>query len=336
VRTGEPVWIESQVDWALRYPEVAFLHALRRGVAAAIPLVADRSVIGAICLTFPESRRVCEEDRQLALAMADQCAIALERARLYEAEQAARSSAERARLVRDEFLSVAAHELKTPLTSIRLIGQLLARQDCEGPSDPERRRQNVELINQQAARLVVLVDRLFDVSRIDSGTLVMKPERVDLVSVVKEVIEPARARAGSPPIQAHLPQSLAVQADPLRIGQVVSNLLENAIKFSPTGLLIEVDLRQAGAEWVELAIRDHGPGVAVEHREHIFDRFFQADVHAHSPGLGLGLHISRHIVELHGGQLVAEFPPDGGSRFVVRLPMVSPSPSLAAAFAERA
>ena len=115
--------------------------------------------------------------------------------------------------------------------------------------------------------------------------------------------------------------------DPVRFEQVIANLLDNAIKYSPDGGPIELELTRPSAASVQLAVRDHGLGIAPERRSQIFDRFYQAHGEGYRSGMGLGLYISRQIVELHGGELWAEFPPDGGSRFVVRLPVRMAGPA---------
>jgi two-component system OmpR family sensor kinase len=118
---------------------------------------------------------------------------------------------------------------------------------------------------------------------------------------------------------------LEVCIDPLRIEQVLTNLVDNAIKHSPQGGAIDVSLSRVGEEQVEVVVRDHGPGVPPQHRAHIFERFYQANsTMGYSAGMGLGLYISREIVELHGGTIEAQFPEGGGSRFVVRLPARPP------------
>jgi signal transduction histidine kinase len=106
----------------------------------------------------------------------------------------------------------------------------------------------------------------------------------------------------------------------MRLEQVLTNLLDNAIKYSPEGTEVEVTLAPVESDMVELTVRDHGSGIPVENREQLFQRFYQAHANGHQGGMGLGLYISRQIVELHGGTIDAEFPTDGGTRFVVRLP----------------
>src|SRR5207248_8559125 len=144
----------------------------------------------------------------------------------------------------------------------------------------------------------------------------------DLAQLVRDVVESAATQLQQHPVVGLLPNELVLEIDPLRIEQVLTNLLDNAIKYSPDGGQIEVSLRCLDAH-VELAVRDHGVGVPLEHRAHIFDRFYQA--HAGGPltgmaGMGLGLYISREIVELHEGTIAAEFPDQGGTRPVVTLP----------------
>jgi signal transduction histidine kinase len=163
-----------------------------------------------------------------------------------------------------------------------------------------------------------LINELLDVSRLQEGRLVMSPVQFDLTLVVSRSASEI-GRAASREVTVEAPETLLLVADPLRIEQVVGNLIENAIKFSAADRPVEVGLARENGN-VLLAVRDHGSGVPPEHRERIFERFYQGLVDQHNPGLGIGLFISRRIVELHGGTLSLESPPDGGSRFVVRLP----------------
>ncbi|MBI4493700.1 MAG: PAS domain S-box protein [Chloroflexi bacterium] len=243
-----------------------------------------------------------------------------ERAQLIR-EQAARAEAEAALRTRDEFLSVAAHELKTPVTSLRGFAQLVLRQlDKAGAIDPERVRRSLRAIVQQSDKLSRLVGQLLDLSRIEAGKLALEPELVDLVPLVAGAAAVARATTSSHTVRVRAPAQVLALVDPLRLEQVLTNLLDNAIKFSPEGGQVEVEVAQPGATTVYLAVRDHGVGIPSEHRARIFDRFYQAHAGDYRAGMGLGLYISRQIVELHGGELVAEFPPDGGTCFVVYLP----------------
>ncbi len=244
-----------------------------------------------------------------------------ERERLLARERRARAEAEAAVRLRDEFLVAAAHELKTPLTSLLASTQLLGRQlDRETPPEPEAHRQRLRLIEEQARRLSRLVSQLLDVSRAQSGKLALEPQEVDLVSLVTATAATIKARTGCDQLVVHASSPVLACVDPLRIEQVVINLMDNAVKFSPGGGQIEVEVSVAKAGLIRLAVRDRGIGIPPDKRERIFDRFHQAHASDHRSGLGLGLHISREIVELHGGQIAAEFPPEGGTLFVVLLP----------------
>jgi signal transduction histidine kinase len=209
------------------------------------------------------------------------------------------------------------------MTSLRGYAQLLGREFDKGEvASPERARRAATTIQLQSDKLARLVGQLLDISRIQSGKLAIERKPTDLSALVRDVVEAARTQLKQHTLRARLPIDLETVIDPLRIEQVVTNLVDNAIKYSPEGGQIEVSLGVAGSD-IRLAVRDHGVGVPPEHRPLIFDRFYQA--HAGGPltsmaGMGLGLYISRQIVELHGGTITAEFPDDGGTMFVVTLP----------------
>jgi PAS domain S-box-containing protein len=285
--------------------------------ALTVPLITRAGTAGSMTwLNSTERPAFGPRDLDLAQDLARRCALAIDNARLYREARAAVS-------IRDEFLSVAAHELKTPMTSLRGYAQLLGREfEKAGPTNPERARRAANTIQVQSDKLAQLVAQLLDVSRIQSGKLVIERISADVSALVREVIEAARNQLKDHTLVARLPHELVASVDPLRIEQVVTNLVDNAIKYSPDGGQIDVSLGVADGE-VVLSVRDRGVGVPVEHREHIFDRFYQA--HAGGPltsmaGMGLGLYISRQIVEQHSGTIAAAFPPDGGTIITVRLP----------------
>jgi signal transduction histidine kinase len=138
--------------------------------------------------------------------------------------------------------------------------------------------------------------------------------------MVRQVVERARSVTRQHEITVDAPTALVGEIDGLRVEQVVTNLVDNAMKYSPEGGAIVVRLRESPAGWAELSVRDHGMGIPPERRSQIFERFYQAH-DGQRGGLGLGLYISKQIVDLHGGEIEAECPPDGGTRFVVRLPL---------------
>lgn len=248
-----------------------------------------------------------------------------ERSQLLLREQAARAeaaSAERALQLRNEFLSVAAHELKTPVTGLRGFAQLLSHQlEKKGAVDPAALTRALRALDEQSVKIANLVGQLLDVSRIEAGRLTLSPEPTDIVSLTRAIVENMQANAPMHRFDLATPDSCIAAVDPVRLEQVLTNLLDNAVKYSPAGGPIGVTITTSDHDSVTIVVRDHGLGIPEEHRAHIFDRFYQAHVRGHISGMGLGLYISREIVALHGGRIAAEFPTDDGTRMVVTLPL---------------
>jgi signal transduction histidine kinase len=313
MRTGQPV-LSSDLPEAFRQRSAgAFVSGL------IVPLITRGAPTGALTWLASAARPAYGvPDLSLAQDLARRCALAVDNARLYREARVAVT-------IRDEFLSVAAHELKTPLTSLRGYAQLLGREFDKGHVvNPDRARRAALTIQVQSDKLARLVAQLLDISRIQSGKLAVERREADLSQLVRDIVEGARTQLKDHTLVAHLPFELMLLVDPLRIEQVVTNLIDNAIKYSPEGGQIDVALTtRADTNGVQLTVRDRGVGVPLEHRPFIFERFYQA--HAGGPltsmaGMGLGLYISRQIVELHGGTIEADFPDDGGAKFVVTLP----------------
>jgi two-component system, OmpR family, sensor kinase len=265
----------------------------------------------------------------LAAALASERAGASARAVEAEAARDALAVAVRAR---EDFLSVAAHELKTPLTSLRGMAQLaLRRFRRDGGLAPERLEGALRTMDAQSAKLSRLVEQLLDVSRIERGRLALVREEVDLVRLVRDTAQHAQDLTARHTIRVEVPpEPVVAPADALRLEQVLTNLLDNAVKYSPDGGDVEVILARSGYGWLEIAVRDHGVGIVPEERERVFERFYQVDRLAHAPGLGIGLHVAREIVALHGGRIEIQTPPDGvGARIALTLPsgeVASPAP----------
>ena len=184
------------------------------------------------------------------------------------------------------------------------------------------------MIEVQIARQARLVSHLLESVRLGKGELELELEEVDVAALVRSAVELFEMMSDKHQLTLRGPQSLMAHVDALRFEQVVMNLLDNAVKYSPKGGAVEVTLARTPSTFV-LSVRDHGVGVAPEHLPQIFDRFYQA--HRNRSGLGLGLYISRQIVERHGGTIYAEAPPDGGTRFVLSVPLAAtatrPTPS---------
>jgi signal transduction histidine kinase/ActR/RegA family two-component response regulator len=245
-----------------------------------------------------------------------------ERARLLVLEQAARKQAEEANRMKDEFLATLSHELRTPLNAILGWVQVLRT----GKLDEAAGARALETIERNSRAQAQLIADLLDVSRIITGKLRLDSKPVELHRIIDATLDSVRPAADAKGIQLSL--SLAPMASPVlgdsdRLQQVVWNLLSNAIKFTPRGGQVEIRLREVGANAV-LQVNDSGIGIRPDFLPYVFDRFRQAEstlTRSHG-GLGLGLSIVRHLVELHGGTVEVESAGEGqGSSFAVRLPL---------------
>ena len=246
-------------------------------------------------------------------------------------EHTARAEAEAALRARDEFVAVAAHELKTPITSVRGYAQLLRRHLRRDPhTPPQWLDRALETIEQQAGKLAKLMDQLFIVSHIQAGRLEIERRPTELVGLVRKTVAAARRRTRRHTLVVRArPRMVEAFVDPLRLERVLSNLLDNALKYSPNGGEISVAVSLLEPGFVRLAVTDPGLGIPPEQRDRVFERFHRAHADQHRSGLGLGLHVSRQIVEQHGGRIGIEAPPEGGTRVVVSLPIGQMAPETA-------
>jgi signal transduction histidine kinase/CheY-like chemotaxis protein len=291
--------------------------------AMCVPLPGRGRVFGAMTFRAAESGRTyTADDLHCAEELARRCAIAIENARLYASEHAARKSADVANRAKDEFLAVVSHELRTPLNAIMGWAKMLSSQQL----DDARRARAIETIDRNAVAMAQLIDDLLDVSRIISGKMRLEIKRVDAARVIDAAIEAARpaAEAKGVAIVASLDRSVPpVSGDPNRLQQIVWNLLSNAVKFTPTDGRVEVGLAIIQGS-VEIRVEDTGRGIAPTFLPYVFDAFRQEDTaHTRSRGgLGLGLAITKQLVELHGGRIDASSQGEGfGAVFKVHLPV---------------
>jgi PAS domain S-box-containing protein len=240
-----------------------------------------------------------------------------ELAKQYEAQEAVR--------MRDAFLSVAAHELKTPITSLQGFAQVTLHQiEKTGAIDHERVVRALQRIEAQADKLAQLVKQLLDISQIQSGRAILSPTRIDLTELVEQVIGIIEAQTTLHTFVLDAPPDLAIEADELRLEQVLVNVLDNAVKYSPHGGQIKVVIELLDPSQVQISVSDAGIGIPAEERERIFEPFYRIysdTVSAGTSGVGLGLFVSRQIMAMHGGQIVVEAAPEEGSRFVITLPV---------------
>ncbi len=240
--------------------------------------------------------------------------------RLREAEERLRREEEQKVTARDEFLGIAAHELRTPVLSIQLAVGFLLRAIREGVPETVEIRRTLAALDSQVMRLGQLIGQLLDTARLNAGHIDLELREHDVAALAARYVAEARAGTTRHEISLTVPATLRAQVDELRFERVLRNLVDNAVKFSPDGGKIDVSLTRSDGRF-RLSVRDHGAGIAPEDRPHLFDRFFQVPSDKRTAGLGLGLFLSRHIVELHGGHIGAEFPHDGGTRIVVDLPL---------------
>jgi PAS domain S-box-containing protein len=278
----------------------------------AVPLMVKNSVVGAITFAAPPGRDYIDEDLEFAEELARQAALSVENARLYRHAQEASQA-------RDEFLTVAAHEIRGPITSMQLAVQSLQK----GNLPPAAIPQVLDVIDRDQRRLARFVDELLDVGRIHADRLEFTLEDVELGDLVRSVAARSGAelaRSGSS-LSITTDGRLVGQWDRFRLDQVVSNLLSNAIKFGlGKPISIHVDAHDGRAR---LVVQDQGIGVAPETREQIFEPFERAVSVRNYGGLGLGLHIVKTIVEGLGGSVKVEGQPGAGSTFIVELPQVA-------------
>lgn len=295
----------------------------------AVPVISRTGeVLGGLFFGHKEVGVFTARDEHAIVIMASQAAIAIDNARLFarvkaleEREKVARAQAEEASRLKDEFLAVVSHELRTPLSA--MLGWL--RMLDAGLVDDERRTKALHTISRNADSLHQLVDDLLDVSRAISGKLRIDVQPLDLVDVIRSAIDAVRPAADAKHIKLTLdldPASSSMVGDAGRIRQVVWNLVNNAVKFTPRNGAVNISLDVKGHN-LEVAVKDTGRGISPGHLPHVFDRFRQGQTGTtrEHGGLGLGLAIVKSLVELHGGTVSAESEgEDRGATFIVRFP----------------
>ena len=282
-----------------------------------VPMIANDRVLGVLTLAITESsRQFGNDDLRLALDVASRAALAVDNAQSYRRLQ-------NANRLKDEFLATLSHELRTPLNAVLGYARMLQ----SGAVAPEKVPQAIEVIGRNAASLAQIVEDVLDVSRIVLGKARLRIEPTDIASVVEDAIatvKPAMDAKGLRLTSVIAPRLPEVPGDSNRLQQVVWNLLSNAVKFTPRGGRIDVRVAQDASD-VQIVVSDTGIGFPSNFKPHVFERFRQAEsgpTRLHG-GLGLGLAIARHIVELHGGTIDGESAGEGqGATFTLRLPLI--------------
>jgi signal transduction histidine kinase/CheY-like chemotaxis protein len=311
-------------DYAADPRVPAAFHAIARETGTVtlmvVPIALRARVEGLLYISNRTGRAFTERDEAVCMRLAEQAAAAIRNAQLFTDVKSARAEAEAASRAKDDFLAVLSHELRTPLNAI--VGW--TRMLLSGSVAPDATRNAIEVIDRNAAAQTQLVEDLLDVSRIISGTLSVELQPVKLAHVIAaalDAVRPAAERKRVRLVCEIAPTVDCVQADRVRLQQVIGNLLVNAVKFTPPDGRVHIAAR-ADAQAVEIAVSDTGCGIDAATLPYIFDRFRQADsstTRQHG-GLGLGLALVKHIVELHGGTVsAASDGPGTGARFTVRL-----------------
>jgi len=330
VRTGKSLLFESVPDGflesAAQSPEqLALMRRVGPCSLLVVPLQIKTSLFGSVTLARSDSgQHYTPSDQLLAEDLTRRAAAAIDNARLYELSRTERARAEAATRTKDEFVAMVSHELRTPLNVIMGWVRLLRSGSLSEPA----REHALEVVERNANAQSQLVADLLDISRVITGKIRIDPAQVDIGNLVNLVLADARFALEAKRLELHVDMAegaTVLRGDSERLRQVVWNLLLNAIKFTPKGGHVWVSLRRVESD-LELVIRDTGMGISAEIMPYIFENFRQHDsktTRAHG-GLGLGLSIAKHLVDLHGGSIDARSEGVGrGATFIVRLP-VSP------------
>jgi signal transduction histidine kinase len=282
-----------------------------------VPMSARGKTIGAITFASSRVNHFTQKDVDFALELGRRIALAYENSRLYALSQQAIE-------IRNDFLSIASHELNTPITSLKLQLQMTKKSlemAEKGELPLERFRKSVDASCKQVDRLINLVQVLLDVSRIQSGKLTFRFQKLSLKEMISEIMERFKEIIDSSNCRVSLTglEDIIVIWDKTRIEQVIINLLTNAIKYAPGDIEIGFDF---SGDNVQFSIQDHGQGIPEEKLKTIFDRFERVGNNDSVSGLGLGLFIVKQIVDGHHGEVKAESLPGKGTKFTVSLPVV--------------
>lgn len=312
-RTGEPQVIE---DFATIPPELTFTREIASDEKVesvlSVPLRSRGQLIGVVTYASPVRRHFGKSDLDFNLTVADLFAVAIENAQLLQkVRQALR--------LREEFMAAAAHELRTPLTVIKGRTQWLLRANATEPGT----REALEAIARHVERMILILDDLLSVIRVRPGGVSLRPERFDLAALTRELTTRTASTTREHQLRVDAPEALIVDADRELIGEVISHLLENAMRYSPAGGEIDVTARRNNGEGI-VAVADRGVGIPRERQPYVFEPFYEL-VPSGEPGylgiIPLDLYLSKRIVDAHGGRIWFESTPGQGSTFSFSLPL---------------
>ena len=302
------------------YPADEKLLALGLGSELVTPLLVGARPIGMLSLSRERADAFSDDEIELVALLGRLVATAVQNIRAYEAERRRVEELGRLSQLRADFVSLVSHELRSPMAAV--IGAARTLEDRWRMLTAAQRESFLALIGDETSRLAELVGDVLDTSRIEAGTFSYRFEEVDLGRVVDEAVEAAALAQQDVPVVASVRGALpAIRGDRARIRQVLGNLIENAVKYSPEGGEVRVSAAAANGA-VRIAVQDAGPGIPRDQQARIFEKFGRVDVPgASKPGTGLGLFIARSIAEAHGGALEVTSGGDPGSTFTLTLPV---------------
>ncbi|MFL5593772.1 MAG: ATP-binding protein [Gemmatimonadaceae bacterium] len=319
LRKGEMISIESAAEFRERYATAyeGFSELADMQTYLATPLIHAGETVGALALHFKEAGALGASDRTFTLLLAQAAATALHRARSYDAETEKRRHAELLSHAREDVLGVVAHDLRNPLSLIITTTELLLEEDLDQP----KRKQILDIARRAGKQMNRLIEDLLDTVHLASGKLSLDLEDVTVTTLFRQADETFRPLAENRQIRlTAMPPSevVCVRADPMRVSQVLGNLIGNSLKFTPPNGDVIFHAAPSSGE-VVFHVSDTGPGIPPDQLEHLFEQFWQAR-RADKRGVGLGLTIAKGIVEAHGGRIWCESIVGGGSTFSFTLP----------------
>jgi signal transduction histidine kinase len=317
VRTGEVVVREDLIE--VEYPEDNLLLELGLRSELVVPLVLGAKQIGMISLSRVERAAFTAEEIELLALLGRLVATAVQNIRSYEAERQTVEELRRLSALRADFVSLVSHELRSPMAAV--IGSARTLQARWRTLAPGQREAFLELIADETNRLAALIGDVLDTSRIEAGTFSYSFSDVDLARLLQDAVSLAEVGQDEVRVSAEVPDALPhIRGDRERLRQVLANLIDNAVKYSPSGDAVEVRAAPDNG-LVRITVSDHGPGIPVEQQRIIFEKFGRAEVPGSKPGTGLGLFIARSIAEAHGGTLDVSSHPESGATFTLTLPL---------------
>jgi signal transduction histidine kinase len=302
------------------YPEDEQLVALGLHSELVAPLLIGARPIGMLSVSRSRVDAFSSEEAELLSLLGRLVATAVQNIRSYEAERQTVEELRRLSALRADFVSLVSHELRSPMAAV--IGAARTLQDRWRTLLPQQREAFLALIADETGRLAVLIGDVLDTSRIEAGTFSYTFGELDLGRLVEDAVATAGVGQDAVHVVASVPASLPrIRGDRERLRQVLTNLIDNAVKYSPDGEEVRVTAQREDGV-VRIAVSDHGPGIAREQQRLIFEKFGRVEVPGGSkPGTGLGLFIARSIVEAHGGSLDVQSQPDAGATFTLTLPV---------------